>query len=100
MQPPPPAPHTLAAVAPAAAARQWTHSLSHMILYAALIGAGSGLVGAILSVTTEGVPTGPAIVLCLGAVFLVSLLFGSAQGLVWDALRARQTTLKLEPADE
>jgi manganese/zinc/iron transport system permease protein len=74
-------------VAPACAARQWTHSLSHMIAYSAIIGAASGLVGAILSVTQEGIPTGPAIVLCLAAAVFVSLMFGSAQGLVWDRIR-------------
>ncbi len=80
-------------VAPAAAARQWTHSLSRMILYSALFGAGAGLVGAIASVTQDGVPTGPAIVLCLGVIVLVSLLFGSAQGLVWDWLRRRKPVI-------
>jgi manganese/zinc/iron transport system permease protein len=74
-------------VAPASAARQWTNSLSHMIFYSALIGALSGLVGAVLSVIQEGVPTGPAIVLCLAAAVIVSLLFGSAQGIVWDWVR-------------
>lgn len=77
-------------VAPAAAARQWTHSLSKMIGLAALFGAGSGLAGAIASVTWEKTPTGPAIVVALGAVVTVSILFGSAQGLVWDWFRRKQ----------
>ncbi len=74
-------------VAPASAARQWTNSLSHMIFYAAIIGALAGLTGSIISVLETGVPTGPAIVLCLAAVVIFSLLFGSAQGLAWDWLR-------------
>ncbi len=74
-------------VAPASAARQWTNSLSHMILYSALIGALSGLVGAVLSVVETGVPTGPVIVLCLAAAVIFSLLFGSAQGIAWDWVR-------------
>lgn len=77
-------------VAPAAAARQWTHSLSRMVFYSALIGAGAGLAGSIFSVVEESVPTGPTIVICLGIVMIVSLFFGSAQGLVWDWLRRRR----------
>jgi len=84
-------------VAPAAAARQWTHSLSRMILYAGLIGAGAGLVGSVFSVLEEKVPTGPAIVICLGIIVVFSLLFGSAQGLVWDRLRRRRLDLSQEP---
>ncbi len=83
-------------VAPAAAARQWTHSLSHMIFYSALFGAGSGLVGAVVSVTQEGVPTGPAIVICLALVVVLSLLFGSAQGLVWEWIRRLRRRGKIE----
>ncbi len=74
-------------IAPAASARQWTHSLSHMIGYSALIGAGSGVVGAVISVVQDGIPTGPAIVLCLAICAIVSILFGSAQGLVWEWIR-------------
>src|SRR5690606_12035439 len=69
-------------VAPAAAARQWTHSLSRMVLYSALIGAGAGLAGSIFSVLDDDAPNGPTIVIILGIVFIVSLFFGSAQGLV------------------
>lgn len=82
-------------VAPAAAARQWTHSLSRMVLYAGLIGAGSGLVGSVFSVVEEKVPTGPAIVICLGIVVVLSLLFGSAQGLVWDWIRRGRKKLTM-----
>jgi manganese/zinc/iron transport system permease protein len=76
-------------IAPASAARQWTHSLSRMVIYAALIGSGSGLAGAIWSVLVKDIPTGPAIVICLGAAVLVSLFFGSAQGLVWQSARSK-----------
>lgn len=78
-------------IAPAAAARQWTHSLTKMILISALIGAGSGVTGAVASVITDGVPTGPAIVICLSICALVSIFFGSAQGIVWDMLRRRRS---------
>ncbi len=85
-------------VAPAAAARQWTHSLLRMVLYSALIGAGAGLAGSIFSVLEEDVPTGPTIVICLGIVVIVSLFFGSAQGLVWDWIRRRRVRFGEEGA--
>jgi manganese/zinc/iron transport system permease protein len=74
-------------VAPAAAARQWTHSLSRMIGLAALFGAASGLAGALISVTEPRLPTGPIIILSATALTVVSLLLGTARGLVWDAAR-------------
>lgn len=74
-------------VAPASAARQWTHSLSKMIGLSALFGAVAGISGAIASVLIKDIPTGPAIVVILGMIVVVSLLFGSAQGLVWTGRR-------------
>lgn len=83
-------------VAPASAARQWTNTLSRMILYAALIGAGAGLAGSLLSVSQPDLPTGPTIVICLGVAFVLSLLFGSARGLVWEWLRTVRHRRKLQ----
>lgn len=71
-------------VAPAAAARQWTNSLGRMLWIAGGIGVACGLVGAIVSVTEARLPTGPIIVLSLSAVVLISVLLGSARGVVWD----------------
>ena len=83
-------------IAPAAAARQWTNSLAKMVGIAALVGAGSGVTGAILSVTQDGIPTGPAIVLCLSLCAVVSILFGSAQGVVWDLVRRQRSRAAME----
>ncbi len=77
-------------VAPGAAARQWTHSLSTMLLIAAGIGAGCGATGAAMSIV-QGVPTGPAIVLSLAVVAFVSVVFGTQGGLL--ATRARRKGL-------
>jgi manganese/zinc/iron transport system permease protein len=74
-------------VAPAAAARQWTESLGRMILLAAGFGAGAGIFGALWSVSQDHTPTGPAIVLILSLFVVVSLLFGSSRGWVWERLR-------------
>lgn len=80
-------------IGPAAAARQWTNNLSHMIVLSSAIGAFSGIGGALISVTQSRLPTGPVIILALTAFVVISLLFGSARGLVWDWLRNRSRTL-------
>ena len=76
-------------VGPAVAARQWTDRLGVMLALAALVGALAGVSGALLSVTQPRLPTGPMIILSLTALVTLSLLFGSAHGLVWDWLRRR-----------
>jgi manganese/zinc/iron transport system permease protein len=83
-------------VAPAAAARQWTDRLGVMVALAALFGAVSGVAGAAISSTARGLATGPTIVLCMGAITLVSLLLAPNRGLVWSWLRGRRP---LAPAD-
>lgn len=60
-------------IAPAVAARQWTQRMPSMMVCAAIIGAGSGLVGAYISAVFERIPTGPTIVLVCVVVALVSL---------------------------
>jgi manganese/zinc/iron transport system permease protein len=60
-------------VAPPAAARQWTQSLSYMLLISGAVGAVSGLVGSLISIWTL-IPTGPAIVLVASALCFASLL--------------------------
>lgn len=84
-------------IGPAAAARQWTNSLSLMLFLAALFGAASGVTGAMLSVTESGLPTGPMIVLSLTAIVVVSLFFGPAQGLAWEWIRHRRNRRRLTP---
>jgi manganese/zinc/iron transport system permease protein len=76
--------------APGASARQWTNRLSLMLGIGVLVGALSGVVGAVVSMVAE-IPTGPAIVLALTAATLISFLFGTERGLVWAWLRTRQS---------
>ncbi|MDQ3876211.1 MAG: metal ABC transporter permease [Actinomycetota bacterium] len=85
-------------VAPAAAARQWTDRLGVMMLLAAALGAAAGVTGALVSAETSHLPTGPTIVLCAGALVLVSLLFAPNRGLVWRRLedRRRRRRLRVE----
>lgn len=61
-------------IAPAAAARQWTHNLHTLVLLAALIGAASGVVGSCISSYYSHLPTGPCIVVILSICVFVSLL--------------------------
>jgi manganese/zinc/iron transport system permease protein len=74
-------------IGPAVAARQWTNRLGVMVGVSALIGALSGLSGALISVSDVGLPTGPMIILSLTAIVALSLLFAPERGIVWDRLR-------------
>lgn len=78
-------------IAPAAAARQWTERLGVMLALSALFGGLSGVSGAIISISDAQLPTGPMVILSATAIVIVSLLFGRARGIVWEALRSRRT---------
>lgn len=82
-------------IAPAAAARQWTDRLGVMIGLAALFGAGSGVAGAVTSAQVANLPTGPMIVVCMGAVAAGSLLLAPNRGLAWRWLRDRRSAKRL-----
>ncbi|MEX2584544.1 MAG: metal ABC transporter permease [Gemmatimonadota bacterium] len=77
-------------IAPAAAARQWSDRLGQIVLLAALFGALAGVTGAVVSASTPRMPTGPTIVLCAGAIVLVSLLAAPRRGLLAEAVRVRR----------
>lgn len=84
-------------VAPGAAARQWTNSLAKMLFLAGLFGTVSGIAGAVISVTESRIPTGPVIILCVTVIVIISLLFGSARGLVWEWVRQARHRRSLQP---
>ncbi|SIR27457.1 metal ABC transporter permease [Pseudacidovorax sp. RU35E] len=71
---------------PATAARFWVGQVGGLIAVAALIAAFSGLAGLLLSYHAQW-PSGPAIVLVAGAIYLLSLFVGSREGLLWQRLR-------------
>ncbi len=83
-------------VIPASAARFWTEDMAAMSRLAALIGGISGCVGALASATFPKLPSGAMIVVMAASIFLVSLLGGSARGLVWRAWHAHRTRLRIE----
>ena len=85
-------------IAPAAAARQWTDRLGLMIVLAALLGASSGVGGAVISSLQPSMPTGPTIVILVSAFVVISLLFAPNRGLVFREIRSWNAgrTLRVE----
>lgn len=69
-------------IIPATAARFWTHRLDYMLLLSALIGALSGWLGATVSGIFANLPAGALIVVVAAIIFLVSMFFGTARGVI------------------
>lgn len=91
-------------IAPAVAARQYTHHLSFMMIYAGFFGVASGFLGNYLSVELTNylaalypsarlvLPTGPMIVMVITFICILSLLLAPERGLVvrmWRIARFR-----------
>lgn len=82
-------------IIPPAAARFWTDHLQKMIVLSAIIGAISGVTGAAISALAPRLPAGALIVLVAGSLFLMSLVFGPARGLLcrgFSLIRLRYET--------
>lgn len=80
-------------ITPAVAARYWTERLGVMVALAGLFGALSGLIGTIVSMAANNLPTGPLSVLAATAIFVVSVAFAPRRGLfarAWERRSARQ----------
>ncbi len=73
---------------PAIAARFWTENVGGMIGVATLIGIVSSAAGILVSYHA-GLPTGPTIFLAAGAIYVLSIIFGARNGLLWPALPRR-----------
>jgi zinc/manganese transport system permease protein len=73
---------------PAATGRFWSRDITAMILIAAGSGVVSGYAGLLISFHT-GVPSGPAIILVAGVLYVLSVLFGQVGGLVRQAMPQR-----------
>jgi zinc/manganese transport system permease protein len=73
---------------PAATGRFWARDITLMILVAAVSGVISGYAGLLISFHT-GVPSGPAIILVAGTLYVLSLLFGQVGGVVMQVLPRR-----------
>ena len=76
-------------IIPPVAARFWTDRPEPMVIIAAVLGAASAYLGAVLSSLDAGLPTGALIVLVAFALFLISMLISPRRGLLAGALRRR-----------
>ncbi|MGD9878268.1 iron chelate uptake ABC transporter family permease subunit [Desulfococcus sp.] len=82
-------------IIPPAAARFWTHDLRRMLWLSGLFGAAAGFAGSGLSALTANLPAGAIIVLTASAVFLVSMILGSARGLLKTSLERYRLKRKI-----
>jgi manganese/zinc/iron transport system permease protein len=89
-------------IIPPAAARFWTERLTGMIVVAGILGALACHLGAAASAVAANLPTGPAIVVACGGMFIVSMLLAPRRGVLahlwhrWSLARtvARQHLLR------
>jgi zinc/manganese transport system permease protein len=73
---------------PAAASRFWSADVTAMLVLSAAFGIASGFAGLLLSYHAE-LPSGPAVILVAGGLYLVSLVLGPESGLLRLALPGR-----------
>lgn len=93
-------------IAPAVGARQWTNKLGTMCILAGCFGMVSAIGGTIGSTTVQKLPTGPAIIVILSVIVLLSLIFAPNRGILWQYRKNKQSkqallseTAKISPAD-
>jgi manganese/zinc/iron transport system permease protein len=80
-------------VIPPAAARFWSDRLGVVVAVSAAFGAVSAFLGAAISAVAPDVPTGATIVIVGAALFVFSVVFGSARGLLTRAMGQRQPAM-------
>ncbi|WP_186423310.1 metal ABC transporter permease [Lacrimispora celerecrescens] len=85
-------------ITPAVAARQWTNKLWVMVTLSALFGAASGIAGTAASSLVPKLPTGPAIVVFVSAIVIISVLFAPGRGVLHRVYQRRKNRVlyKLE----
>ncbi|MFT3984661.1 MAG: iron chelate uptake ABC transporter family permease subunit [Lachnospiraceae bacterium] len=85
-------------ITPAVAARQWTNRLWVMAVLSALFGGVSGVAGTAASSLVPKLPTGPAIVVCVSIIVVISILFAPGRGVLHRIYRRRRNRIlyKLE----
>jgi manganese/zinc/iron transport system permease protein len=82
-------------IIPAVAARFWTDRVHLMVPIAACLGAVGAYLGAAVSSTTHGLPTGSLIVLTLFALFMLSMLFAPGRGVLASMVRHHRFRLRV-----
>ena len=93
-------------IAPAVGARQWTNKLGTMCILAGFFGMVSAIGGTIWSTSVQKLPTGPAIIVILSVIVLLSLIFAPNRGILWQHRKNKQSkrallseTARISPAD-
>ena len=93
-------------IAPAVGARQWTNKLGTMCILAGFFGMISAIGGTIWSTSVQKLPTGPAIIVILSVIVLLSLIFAPNRGILWQYCKNKQSkqallseTARISPAD-
>ena len=82
-------------ITPPTAARFWTNRLGWMLVLSATIGAISGWLGVSISALYSNLPPGAIIVIAAAIIFLFSMIFGTARGLLPRYLRHLQLQRKV-----
>lgn len=80
---------------PAASARYWCTNLRTMVILSALLGAASGVSGALISYAYPHMPTGPWMVVVISLCFTVSLLFAPRRGIIRRLLRSYRVRTRI-----
>jgi zinc/manganese transport system permease protein len=75
-------------IIPAAAGRFWTRDITTLIALAVGISLMSGVAGVLIAFRAE-VPSGPAVTLVAGLLYVGSVVFGPVGGLIWRAFPGR-----------
>jgi manganese/zinc/iron transport system permease protein len=86
-------------IIPGVSARFWTDRLSRVVVLAAGIGIGMGVIGTAVSATYDKMPAGPVITLVGTGMFLVSALAAPRRGLVARALARRRDRERADAAE-
>jgi len=82
-------------IAPAVAARQWTRSLSSMIVLSGAFGMLSGVLGAVSSSLGDRLPTGPMIVSVASVIVIISILAAPDRGILSRIQRRRDRARRM-----
>ena len=74
---------------PAITARLWAKNMGMLILLSVLLALFCGFAGLLFSYHVE-IPSGPAIILCCGVLYTLSVIFGSEGGIVTKWIRGKK----------
>lgn len=75
---------------PAITARLWAKNMGMLILLSVLLALFCGFAGLLFSYHVE-IPSGPAIILCCGVLYTLSVIFGSEGGILTKWIRGKNT---------